>query len=384
MGIDAQQVLQNDPEFLRRQMAQQEMQRLNPTGGAAGAIGTVLGRGLGNVSSGRGFFDTSDPALQRVSKLQKLQSEAMEEGEGDPVKTLQALSNKLTKESDLAPLALQVQEQLLKLKPTKDKPIVVGRDAALVTSTGEVIYEGPGKETESYRTLSPADNRERGLPANLTFQENKVTGKLSQVGSSPAVVFNKPLVGSQTEYAKTVGKAAAERDVKQFETAETAINNLEKINTTLAELQTSDAITGLGAEIFNNVERFKLLVTANKKAGKKVSDTEYLDALLGSEVFPMIGALGIGARGLDTPAEREFLRKVMTGTIEMNRDTLIKLTQTRKRIEERAIENYNNRVKKGEYKEFFEMQSRPPVLFEIPKGPSAPTTAPTGQWRIVK
>jgi hypothetical protein len=39
-----------------------------------------------------------------------------------------------------------------------------------------------------------------------------------------------------------------------------------------------------------------------------ISDIEEQDRLVGSEAFPLIKALGIGARGLDTPAEREFLR----------------------------------------------------------------------------
>ena len=74
MGMSAQQILQSDPEYLRRQMAQQEMQRLNPTGSAAGAIGALLGRGIGNVASGRGFLDTGDAGLRRVSDVQSIMS----------------------------------------------------------------------------------------------------------------------------------------------------------------------------------------------------------------------------------------------------------------------------------------------------------------------
>lgn len=74
MGMSAQQILQSDPEYLRRQMAQQEMQRLNPTGSAAGAIGALFGRGIGNVASGRGFLDTGDAGLRRVSDVQGIMS----------------------------------------------------------------------------------------------------------------------------------------------------------------------------------------------------------------------------------------------------------------------------------------------------------------------
>ena len=74
MGISAQQLLQSDPEYLRRQMAQQEMQRLNPTGSAAGAIGALLGRGVSNLAGGRGFFDVNDAGLRRVSDVQGIMS----------------------------------------------------------------------------------------------------------------------------------------------------------------------------------------------------------------------------------------------------------------------------------------------------------------------
>jgi len=74
MGFSTQQILQSDPDYLRRQMVQQEMQRLNPSGDAAGAIGALLGRGIGNVASGRGFMDTGDAGLRRVSQVQAIMS----------------------------------------------------------------------------------------------------------------------------------------------------------------------------------------------------------------------------------------------------------------------------------------------------------------------
>jgi hypothetical protein len=392
MGIDVKDVLAQDPELLQRQLYQQEMQRLNPQGNAAGAIGAVLGRGLGNVTRGRGFFDIADPALQKVAKIKALQTAALEQSGGDPVKTLEALSASLIQDPELAPLAFQVQEQLSKIRPKPSESPFAKIDPSKFTPESIKAFIDSGYKDQSlllassgeggrYKTLTPEEIRQRGLNPNIQYQEDLNTGKLSQIGQSPAVVFNAPLVGAQKEYAQVVGKATAERDVKQFETAETAVNNLDKINTTLAELKNSDAITGLGAEILTNVERFKKFVTDSKKSGKKVSDTEYLDALLGSDVFPMIGALGIGARGLDTPAEREFLRQVMTGTIKMDRNTLIRLTELRKNIEEKAIKRYNDRVKKGELNEFFKLQGREPVMFSLPSAPSASTRPGTRQTK---
>jgi hypothetical protein len=76
--------------------------------------------------------------------------------------------------------------------------------------------------------------------------------------------------------------------------------------------------------------------------------------MMGSEVFPMIKALGIGARGMDTPAERDFMRKVLTGEISLNKGTLVEMARMRKRVAERAIDRWNKRVDKGELDKFFE------------------------------
>ena len=49
--------------------------------------------------------------------------------------------------------------------------------------------------------------------------------------------------------------------------------------------------------------------TGMNEAVEKATNTQLLEALLGSDVFGMIAILGIGARGIDTPAERDFLIK---------------------------------------------------------------------------
>ena len=116
--------------------------------------------------------------------------------------------------------------------------------------------------------------------------------------------------------------------------------------------------TGFGAEFLLNVNRVRSQLMADKKAGKTVTDTQVLDAMLGSEVFPMIDALGIGARGLDTPAEREFLRGVFTGTIQMNKDTLVRLTEIRKNVAERAVAKFNKRLGEGYFKRYEEALGR--------------------------
>ena len=106
MGVSAQQILQSDPEFIQRQLQAQEMQRLNPTGDAAGAIGMVLGRGLGNISRGQGFFEPSNPGLKRVTDIQNIMK-SVQFDPNNPASYYQQVGNALLESgyADLAPLA---------------------------------------------------------------------------------------------------------------------------------------------------------------------------------------------------------------------------------------------------------------------------------------
>ena len=241
--------------------------------------------------------------------------------------------------------------------------------AIAVTDPVEAAKLMTKEPKESFRPLSAEEKKTFGLPQDQSFQISS-SGKIDQVSRGELV--KNVIGGAETEYSKYVGKTKGERDYSTFDSAQKAANNLPKINATLAELQTSEAITGLGSEVFKNVERAKATFLADKKAGKKVTDTEYLDALLGSDIFPMISSLGIGAKGLDTPAEREFLRQVMTGTTSMNKETLVKLTKMRKDIEERAINKFNEKVEVGDLDKFFSQTGERKQTIQIPSAPGLP------------
>jgi hypothetical protein len=184
---------------------------------------------------------------------------------------------------------------------------------------------------------------------------------------------------AQSKFADTVGTKTAERVIGQHDAAEAAVENLQKLDLTLKQITESDAITGMGAEIFKNLERFKQLVLQDKASGKKVSDTELLDALMGSDVFPMIKALGIGARGLDTPAEREFLRSVMTGVLPMNKETLRRMTEIRRNVSVRAIEKWNKKVDSGELDNYFKASGIPKGKIEMPSVETTPAQGASPQ-----
>jgi hypothetical protein len=317
--------------------------------------GAGLGRAVGGLLGG-------DPELERVSQIKQLSSQfdlTTPQGARDFAKALQPF----------APAeAMQAVREADRMEAARGK---AGLTAA---QTQAALRE---KQGASYRTLTPAEARARGLPPNASYQVEEGTNKVTQIGQGPSVVFNAPLVGAEKKYAADIGESSAKRDIAQFGTAEAAVENLGKINETLDQLKTGTAITGAFADVQKNIQKVQAKFANDKKAGKAVTDTEYLDALLGSDVFPMISSLGIGARGLDTPAEREFLRQVMTGTVSLEKDTLVKLTEQRKRIAERAIDKFNERVDKGELNKFFEYQQQAPRKFEKPK--ATPTVRQPGQ-----
>ena len=228
---------------------------------------------------------------------------------------------------------------------------------------------------QTFRPITLVERKSFGLPPDVPFAMGP-DGKPVQITKSELVKITGPLVGAENKYAETVGAETAREDVDFVRAAQKAVGDLAKVDRTLNELYTSQAITGLGSEIFKNVERVKALLGSDF-AARKVSDTELLDALLGADVFPQIGALGIGAKGLDTPAERQFLRQVMTGEISMNRDTLIRMTEIRRNIQQRAIENYNERLERGELDRYFEITKRRKEPLTIPPAPAR--SAPSGQ-----
>ena len=84
MGISAQQILGNDPEYLARQMYQQRLQGFmapytTSQERSAAQLGGIIGGGIANLFGGRGFFDISDPSLKRVSDVNSIISAGLKD-----------------------------------------------------------------------------------------------------------------------------------------------------------------------------------------------------------------------------------------------------------------------------------------------------------------
>jgi hypothetical protein len=193
---------------------------------------------------------------------------------------------------------------------------------------------------------------------------------------APRAITNVNMPPAEKAYSTEVGGGAGKQDLEAVNRSRAIPQDFAKIDETLGVLRSGNLNTGLGADLFTVLDKARAQVASDKKAGIRSVNTEYLDSLLGSAVFPQIQALGIGARGMDTPAEREFLRKVMTGTIGLNKDTLIKMTELRRKGLENEDNQFNKQVDEGVFAPYEEAARRKVGKIAIPK--SGETSIPAG------
>jgi len=155
----------------------------------------------------------------------------------------------------------------------------------------------------------------------------------------------------ERRYATKAADDILERDSALITSAESAVNAIIKTNEVLDLLDDGELHTGVFADFKTNISRI-LSMAGDDISGGYAERTQLLEALLGSDVFPMIKSLGIGARGLDTPEERKFLLKVMTGEKTMEASTIRRMTEIRQRLSKVIINKYNAKVNKGGFNRY--------------------------------
>lgn len=213
----------------------------------------------------------------------------------------------------------------------------------------DLVRSGPTGEAETVATYGDVP---------LTPEAEAQKRRIAQAGVQPV----------QRTYDERVMKSAADRDMALVESAQALPTQVNKLDQALNVLESGQPFTGALSELELAVGRLRSKYTQDKEAGVRVTDTEYLNSLLGSDVFQQIDILGIGARGLDTPAEREFLRQVISGTTALNKDTLIRMLENRRNALTDMAEKYNTRLREGRLDAYLQVDpgaSKQPV--EIPK-----------------
>jgi hypothetical protein len=203
-------------------------------------------------------------------------------------------------------------------------------------------------KVKEYNVLFPTEKIEQDRQGNFVTIVNSVAKPVLDVKGLP--VQGKPL--PETAFETAVGKKVGDDTVAFVKRVEAAPKNIAKIDEALGILKSGGAVTGFGAENRLNFQRAMSLFGDDVKSGKRVVDTQILDALLGSDVFPSLQAMGLGSKNIDTPNEREYIRNVITGTIAMDNDALIRLTQIRRKVETDAIKEYNQKLESGKFNKY--------------------------------
>jgi len=217
-------------------------------------------------------------------------------------------------------------------------------------------------KVKEFNVLYPTEKIEQDRQGNLITIVNGVSKPVVNANGLP--VQGKPL--PETAFESTVGRKTGEDTVAFVNRAQAAPKNIAKIDEALGILKSGGAVTGYGAEARLNLERAMSLFGNDVKAGKRVVDTQILDALLGSDVFPSLQSMGLGSKNIDTPAEREFIRQVITGTIQLDNDALIRLTQIRRNVETNAIKEYNQKLGSGKFDKYSKAADQKLEKIEVP------------------
>jgi hypothetical protein len=217
-------------------------------------------------------------------------------------------------------------------------------------------------KVKEYNVLYPTEKIEQDKQGNFVTIVNGVAKPV--VGLTGLPVQGKPL--PETAFESTVGRKTGEDIVAFVKRVEAAPKNIAKIDEVLGILKSGGAVTGFGAETRLNLERAMSLFGNDVKSGKRVVDTQILDALLGSDVFPSLQSMGLGSKNIDTPNEREFIRQVITGTINLDNDALIRLSQIRRNVETNAIKEYNQKLGSGKFDKYSKAADQKLEKIEVP------------------
>ena len=202
----------------------------------------------------------------------------------------------------------------------QNKPQVVAKGGSLFTNQGKLIVGTPDEN----------GNVTVQLPDG-TFRREKAAGAAELIRGE---AFTK-------EYATAGAKATVERDTTHFVLAEAAPQNIEKANR-IIDLVESGALTGTAAERKLQIARM-FNITGNGPE-ETIKKTELLISGLGQNVLDNIKASGLGAGQGFTDTDREFLKNVVGGSIELDPKTLTELARLQKLSNQRNVEKWNKRV----------------------------------------
>jgi hypothetical protein len=208
----------------------------------------------------------------------------------------------------------------IKFAYEQNKPQVLPRGSSLVTNQGRSITGTPDEK------------------GNVIIQNSDGSYRVEKASGAAETTRGEAFT---KEYATAGAKATVERDTAHFGLAESAPQNIEKANR-IIDLVESGALTGTAAE--RKLQIARLFNITGNGPEETIKKTELLLSGLGQNVLDNIKTSGLGAGQGFTDKDRQFLERVVGGSIELNGETIKELARLQKAANQRSVEKWNKRV----------------------------------------
>ena len=330
-----------------------------------------MGQGDADLSSSAGLLAKAEQ-FRKAGDLRTATALALK---GNELKKQEAAAASQVKKDDLAERRFQ-EAELVKNADKKqfeadklEQALTIAREK-IASEEKQGISNNENKmamkRLESMWHMAAAEARKAAAAAGgeskqpLIYNDDKgnaVWGTIAEARGKAAAIYD-PNTRALVSGAQTGGKTGVELSAKDYGVARGAVAAIPKVDALIAQLEKGDVITGSAADLRTGFAKVTALL-GGKDAAKTASDTEIAEAMMGSEVFPLIQSLGIGAKGMDTPAEREFIRSVLTGSKGMEKETLLQLARMRKNELTKGISRFDTELDSGRHDLFFKSTGIP-------------------------
>ena len=143
-----------------------------------------------------------------------------------------------------------------------DPRVNIGLDLAAGRPLGDSLERSaaiqealaPEAEDETFSILTELEKRTFGLDPNKTYQKSNTSGKVSQVGTAPAVTIEGDRPG-ETKEQEEIGKYFGESFTEIVKAGDTSFKNLQDIDTLEMLLENTDFNTGSFGELRTTAEK---------------------------------------------------------------------------------------------------------------------------------
>ena len=199
-----------DPELDRQQLIQQEQARISalPAQSQLGAqLGSLLGRGLTNIAQDRGFFEVTNPVLQKLTGIQDVYNQALQAADpNDPTSLYKELQTRFA-DRGYGREALMSAEQLRRT----ESELVKTRGEEIRTKSAQVDYYAKNPD-ELMSEITK--QRSLGTEAGNT-KANELAGLLGQVTYARDLDKAKQIADIELKGAQTEAQRAQARNFQE-------------------------------------------------------------------------------------------------------------------------------------------------------------------------